>query len=54
MNSIRVFLAICCQNGFFMHHYNVDTAFLNGFIAEDVFISPPQGISCAPNYVKLN
>ena len=55
MNSIRVFLAVCCQQGFIVHQYDVDTAFLNGFLEEDVFISPPQGTSCAANHVfKLN
>lgn len=55
MNSIRVFLALCCHFGLHIHQYDVDTAFLNGHLEEEVFIHPPEGVQEKPNQVlKLN
>jgi hypothetical protein len=36
MNSIRTFLAMCCQHGYYIMQYDVDTAFLNGKLEEDM------------------
>jgi hypothetical protein len=55
MNSIRVFLAMCCHSGLYIHHYDVDTAFLNGHLEEDVYVFPPDGVQTKANQVcKLN
>jgi hypothetical protein len=52
MNSIRVFLAVCCQQGgLHIHQYDVDTAFLNGHLEEDGFVCPPEGVDAKPNQV---
>ena len=40
LNSIRVFLAVCCQKGMFIHHYDIDTAFLNEVLEEEVYVYP--------------
>ena len=55
LNSIRVFLSLCCHKGYYIQQYDGDTAFLNGFINEDVYIWPPEGISTEPDDIcKLN
>ena len=42
MNSIRVFLAVCCHYGMAIQQYDVDTAFINGVLEEDVYIHTPK------------
>nr|CCA19616.1 putative polyprotein [Albugo laibachii Nc14] len=55
LNSIRIFLAICCHQGIRIHQYDVDTAFLNGILEEDVFIYTPQGVEGKPKQIfELN
>ena len=55
LNSILISLAICCHQGLTVHQYDVDTAFLNGYLEEDVFIFPPQGVEGKRNQTfKLN
>nr|CCA24282.1 putative polyprotein [Albugo laibachii Nc14] len=49
LNSIRLFLSVCCQEGFLVHQYDVDTAFLNGYLEEEVFIYPPRGVEGKQN-----
>nr|CCA18868.1 putative polyprotein [Albugo laibachii Nc14] len=44
MNSIRVYLSACCHQGFHIQQYDVDTAFLNGHLEEEVYIYPPRGV----------
>jgi hypothetical protein len=43
---------MCCQEGFYTEQYDVDTAFLNGKLEEDVFIHPPDGVGI--KVCKLN
>lgn len=55
MNTIRVFLVLCCQRGYVVMQYDIDTAFLNGCLKEDVYIWPPKGIQIADRFIlKLN
>ena len=55
MNFVRVFLAVCCHFGMIIRQYDVDTAFLDGILEEDVYISTPQGVDMDPSQVlKLN
>nr|CCA27625.1 putative polyprotein [Albugo laibachii Nc14] len=55
MNSIRVFLSVCCQEGFLVHQYDVNTAFLNGHPEGEVFIYPQRGVEGKQNQIcKLN
>jgi transposase InsO family protein len=41
--SIRVFLAIAATHGMHVHQMDVKTAFLNGELEEEVFMSQPEG-----------
>lgn len=44
LNTVRIFLAVCCQLGFVVKQYDVETAFLNGNLEEVVYMVPPEGI----------
>ena len=41
--SIRTIIAIAAEMGWCIHQMDVKTAFLNGFIEEEVYIEQPQG-----------
>jgi hypothetical protein len=41
--SIRTIIAIAAEMGWSIHQMDVKTAFLNGFIQEEVYIEQPQG-----------
>ena len=43
MESILVLLALACHLKFKLYQMDVKTAFLNGFLKEDVFVSQPKG-----------
>ena len=43
MESIRILIAIAAQEEWELHHVDVKTAFLNGEIKEDIYISQPEG-----------
>nr|CCA26410.1 PREDICTED: similar to copiatype polyprotein putative [Albugo laibachii Nc14] len=43
-SSIRVFLSLCVQLGRELYQYDVDTAFLNGHLGEDLYMWPLPGL----------
>ena len=43
MESIRILIAIAAQERWELHHLDVKTAFLNGEIMEDIYITQPEG-----------
>eukprot|EP00253_Pinus_taeda_P007440 PITA_07440 len=43
--SIRTLFALAAQNGWKVHQMDVKTAFLNGGLKENVFMSQPKGFS---------
>lgn len=43
MDSLRTMLAIAAEEDLEIHHMDVDTAFLNGDLHEEVFMSQPPG-----------
>ncbi|GJY92556.1 retrovirus-related pol polyprotein from transposon TNT 1-94 [Tanacetum coccineum] len=43
LESIRILLAIACANAFKLYQMDVKSAFLNGFINEEVYIAQPPG-----------
>lgn len=44
MPTIRMMLSQAVQNDMYMKQLDVPTAFLNGFLKEDVYIKPPLGV----------
>lgn len=43
LNSIRVFLSLCCHLGFYIKQFGVDTAFLNGWLEDEIYMHSPPG-----------
>ena len=43
IEAIRLLLAHACMNGFKLHQMDVKSAFLNGYIDEEVYVSKPSG-----------
>jgi transposase InsO family protein len=43
LESIRLLLAVAAQEGWEVHHMDVKSAFLNGDLAEEVYVAQPAG-----------
>ena len=43
MESIKILLALVCHMKFKLYQMDVKTAFLNGFLKEDVYMAQPKG-----------
>jgi hypothetical protein len=43
MESVRVMLAVATHHGWTVHHMDVKSAFLNGDLAEEVYVHQPPG-----------
>ncbi|GKF17127.1 retrovirus-related pol polyprotein from transposon TNT 1-94 [Tanacetum coccineum] len=54
LESIRILLAIACANDFKLYQMDVKSAFLNGFINEEVYVAqPPRFIDFLKDSLKL-
>ena len=54
-DSIRIILSVAAKANLQIQQFDVKTAFLNGFLEEDIFIDIPEGLSIKGNFVlKLN
>ncbi|GKB74837.1 retrovirus-related pol polyprotein from transposon TNT 1-94 [Tanacetum coccineum] len=53
LESIRILLAIACANDFKLYQMDIKSAFLNGFINEEIYVAQPWGFIDyeKPNYV---
>jgi len=43
LEAVRLLLAYACMNGFKLHQMDVKSAFLNGYIDEEVYVCQPPG-----------
>lgn len=43
METLKMLLSYCCQNGLDIHQMDVDTGFLNGKINSEVYVNQPPG-----------
>ena len=43
LNQSEQFIALAVQNDFKLHQIDVTTAFLNGDLKEEVYMTPPEG-----------
>ena len=43
MDTVRTVLAIATQNKWHVHQMDVNSAFLNGYLEEEVYVEQPQG-----------
>jgi hypothetical protein len=44
LEAIRILLAFSMAKGFRLHQMDVNSAFLNGFLEEDVYVRQPPGL----------
>jgi len=53
IESIRMLLAFACHDNFTLFQMDVESAFLNGFIMEEVHVEQPQGFEnfYFPNHI---
>ena len=55
LTSIRTLLALSAHRGMLIHQMDVNTAFPNAAVNEDIFMYPPDGLHTPPNHIlKLN
>lgn len=43
METVRLLLALAAKNKWEVHHLDVKSAFLNGELSEEVYVSQPRG-----------
>jgi hypothetical protein len=54
MNTIRVLLSVSCRRKLLVRQFDIDTAFLNGDLDEDVYMEAPEGVPApSDNVCKL-
>ena len=51
LDSLRIVIAIAAIKGMNIHQMDVDTAFLNGDLSENVYLEPPQGVEIQKGFV---
>jgi hypothetical protein len=47
METVRFLLALAAHSGWEVHHMDVKSAFLNGELSEEVYVSQPPGYAVA-------
>lgn len=50
MDSVRLLFSLCAQFDLKFRQFDVATAFLNGDIKEDLYLTPPEGLTVAEGY----
>jgi hypothetical protein len=53
MESVRLVLALAADEGWEVHHMDVKTTFLNGELAEEVYMQQPEGFVTAGEELKV-
>jgi hypothetical protein len=43
LDSVRLLLALAAQEGWTVHHLDVESTFLNGDLKEDIYVTQPPG-----------
>lgn len=50
MDSVRLLFSLCAQLDLKFRQFDIATAFLNGDIVEDLYLTPPEGLDVAEGY----
>lgn len=45
LDTIRMLLALAVQQGWVIHQMDVKSAFLNGYLEEEIFVEQPKGFA---------
>jgi hypothetical protein len=45
MESVRLLIVLAAQEGWRVHHMDVKSAFLNGYLNEEVYVHQPPGFA---------
>lgn len=53
LESIRLLVALSAEHGWVVHHMDVKSAFLNGELAEEVYVKQPPGFILASKEDKV-
>lgn len=53
MDTVRLLIALAAHEGWEVHHMDVNSAFLNGDLQEEVFVEQPQGFISVGNEHKV-
>lgn len=51
MQTLKVLLSYSCKNNLFIEQMDVETAFLNGYVKSEVYVSQPEGYESGDNKV---
>lgn len=51
MQTVKILLSYCCQEGLIIDQMDVETAFLNGKVKSEVYVKQPQGFDNNSNKV---
>jgi TATA-binding protein-associated factor Taf7 len=51
LSSMRALLAVAASRHWSLSQIDVENAFLNGDLSEEVYMQPPPGLSSPPNKV---
>ena len=43
LDTIKTLLALVAQNGWNIHHMDIKSTFLNGYLEEEIFVEKPEG-----------
>jgi len=50
LTSLRIVFAIAAQLRLKVHQMDIETAFLNASVTEEIYIKPPEGFPIAPDH----
>lgn len=53
LDTVRLILALAAQHGWVVHHLHVKSAFLNGDLNEEVYVTQPEGYVDKANSHKV-
>ena len=53
MESVRMVLVVAAREGWFVHHMDVKSAFLNGELSEEAYVRQPLGFVTARQEQKV-
>ena len=53
MDTIRTVLVVAAQHGWIIYQMDIKSAFLNGYVDEEIYVEQPQGFEIAGKENKV-